>query len=272
MSPRSSRTSTGVEARERKLVVSFHDLHPGSREVCEGFLGRLREYGLTRVSLLVVPRWHGGPPLTQDAEFVAWLRKLAAAGHDICLHGFFHQAERVRGGPIQQLIGRQYTQGEGEFFQIDHETALDRVQRGLTILANEAQLPIVGFTPPAWLISDDGRAALIEAGLHYTTTFGSVELLQSGIALRAPTLVYSCRSAWRRGVSRAWLRFWERVNREAPLLRIAAHPADFAHARVAESLYGHVRRAIEAGRISVTYRDLLPAGDHAVKPRSRAAA
>ncbi len=271
MSPPSSEKSRRTEP-ERKLVVSFHDLHPGSRAVCAGFIERLRELGVPRVSLLVVPRWHGGPPLTQDAEFVAWLRELAAAGHDICLHGFFHQAEQVRGGPIQQLIGRHYTQSEGEFFQIDSATARDRLQRGLAILANEARLPIVGFTPPAWLISDEGRAALIEAGLHYTTTFSQVELLQRGAVLKAPTLVYSCRSAWRRVVSRAWLRFWERVNREAPLLRIAAHPGDFVHAHVEKSLYAHVQRAMSNGREAVTYRDLLPAGTSTVNPGPLAAA
>jgi predicted deacetylase len=252
--------------------VSFHDLHPGSRAACAGFLERLRGCGVTRVSLLVVPRWHGGPPLTQDDEFVAWLRTLAAAGHDICLHGFFHRAEQVHGGPWQQLIGRHYTQSEGEFFQIDHATALDRVRRGLDILANEARLPIVGFTPPAWLISDEGRAALVECGLHYTTTLGQVELLQRGIVLRAPTIVYSSRNAWRRAASRAWLRLWERVHRDAPLLRIAAHPADFAHAHIAESFYAHVQRAMSRGREAVTYRDLLPAGNHAIRSGPLAAA
>lgn len=269
MSPPSSGNSRKAEPT-RRLVVSFHDLHPGSRAVCENFLERLRVLGVPRVSLLAVPRWHGGPPLSQDGGFVAWLRERAEAGHDICLHGFFHRTERVRGGPWQQLIGRAYTQSEGEFFQIDRKTALDRLQRGLAILVEEAGLPVVGFTPPAWLISEAGREALREAGLRYTTTFARVELLQVGRVLRAPTIVYSCRSAWRRAVSLAWLRFWARVNRDAPLLRIAAHPSDFAHPRIEASLYSHIERALARGRRPATYSDLLAVGRPAATTGSAA--
>ncbi len=78
---------------------------------------------------------------------------------------------------------------------------------------------------------------------------------------------------WQPGAaSRAWLRFWERVNREAPLLRIAAHPGDFVHPHVEASLYGHVQRAMNHGREAVTYRDLLPAGTSTVNPGPLAAA
>lgn len=257
MSPRSSGTSGKAEV-QRKLIVSFHDVHPGSREVCARFLERVRTMGVEHVSLLVVPRWHGTGPISEDAACVAWLRRVAAQGNDICLHGFFHRAATVGGGPVSRFIGTRYTAGEGEFFQIDRATALDRLRRGLDILVERAGLPVLGFTPPAWLMSEAGRDAARECGLEYSTTFAQVELLQAGRSIAAPTIVYSCRSAWRRAVSRVWVRFWARAQRNAKVLRIAAHPGDFEDPRVESSLYARIQEAVAAGRTAVTYRDLLP--------------
>lgn len=253
-----SRKPDAAPVPDRRLIVSFHDLHPGSRAACQRLLDHLARAGIERTTLLVVPRWHGGEPFTQDTGFTAWLRDLEAAGHEISLHGWTHQAERVRGGPWSRVIGLSYTQGEGEFFQIDRSEAFRRVRQGLAMLSGEAGVSIYGFTPPAWLLSRDGRTALREAGLHYTTTWGSVDLLQSATVVRSPTLVYSCRNAWRRIVSRAWLRLWHRRNRTTELLRIAVHPGDLADARVEASLLWHLQAAMDDGRRAITYCELLP--------------
>lgn len=165
----------------------------------------------------------------------------------------------MRGGPFAQAIGRIYTQGEGEFYQISHADAADKIRRSLRILADEARLPIAGFTAPAWLLSEPGRAALVEAGMQYSTLFDGVDLLQRGKFLPAPTIVYSSRNAWRRAVSRAWVRFWAWRNHTAPILRIAAHPGDFADPRVEASLLTRIERAVAAGRAPVTYRELAAA-------------
>lgn len=226
--------------------------------MCGHFLEGLAQLGVPRISLLVVPRWHGGPPFTEDESFTDWLRELADEGHDICLHGFYHRVEAVTGGAVNRLVGRHYTAGEGEYYQIEQAVARDRIERGLRIVAEEAGLPVVGFTPPAWLLSEAGRSALVAAGLHYTTTLGSVDFLQLDRRLRAPTLVYSCRSTWRRAVSRVWVRFWAWANTSAPVLRVAAHPCDFEHASIERSLWARIRAAVEDGREPVTYRDLLP--------------
>lgn len=274
-----SRPSTGISKKPepagdspRRLIVSFHDLHPGSRGLCERLLQRLAGLGVTRISLLVVPCWHGGPPFTANTEFTAWLRDLAAAGHDICLHGYTHRATSVTGGPVSRLIGRRYTQSEGEFFQITRDEATRRLALGLAMVGGDARLPVYGFTPPAWLLSAEGRAALVEAGLHYTTTWGRVELLRSHTIVPAPTLVYSCRNAWRRLVSRAWVRVWHRLQRAAPVLRVAVHPGDFADARLEASIFWHVAAALNDGRVAATYRDLIPGDASPVQPPAIAAA
>ncbi len=255
------RPSSGTSARaepDRRLIVSFHDLHPGSREICARFVDRLARIGVPRISLLAVPRWHGAKPLSEDTACVRWMNRAVEAGHEICLHGFFHRADGFRGGPLNRLIARHYTAGEGEFFQINKDTAFDRLSRGLSILEAAGGLPVVGFTPPAWLMSAAGREAARACGLRYTTTFGEVEFLQHGGQVAAPTVVYSCRNAWRRLVSRGWVRVWARVQRSAPVLRIAAHPGDFLDSRVERSLYDRIADALRTGRRPMTYRDLLP--------------
>ena len=248
----------------RSLIVSFHDLHPGCRAACERFLGLAAEAGVSRQSLLVVPRWHGARPFSQDTDFVRWLHRLADAGHDICLHGNTHAADEMRGGPIARLMARFYTNREGEFYQLTRDEALRKLDDGLELF-DRAGIPVCGFTAPAWLLSPDSRAALKIRDFHYNTLFGRVELLQEERSIAAPTLVFSCRSAWRRLISIHWTRFWMRVHRKAPVLRLAVHPSDLDHPPILNSVLCLLRRAVKDRR-PMTYRDLLPASASSLTP------
>jgi uncharacterized protein len=241
---------------DKRLIVSFHDLHPGSQGACRRFIDRCSKLGVGSLSLLVVPRFHGRPPFTGDPEFVAWLAELAAAGHDLCLHGNLHRADRIEGGLGAQFTGRVYTAGEGEFHRLTEAEAERAVEDGLALFRS-ARLPVYGFTAPAWLISDAARQVLVRSGFGYQTLWDRVELLQSGESLPAPTLVYSSRSAWRRVLSRLWVPFFLRWNRSRPLLRLAVHPIDLEHPAVEAQVYAVLEAALEA-RSAVTYRDLIP--------------
>jgi predicted deacetylase len=257
MSAHSSEIPERAET-SRRLVVSFHDLHPGSREVCDRFLKRIATLGIERITLLVIPCWHGGPPFTEDEDYTNWLRELSAAGHEICLHGYFHKVSTVTGNMKNKIVGRVYTASEGEFYQITAEEADALVAQGLTMLRTDAGLPVTGFTPPAWLLSEHGRGGLVRAGLKYSTTFAGVDLLQTNKQIVAPTIVWSCRNAWRRFVSRIWVRYWAWHNRHAPIVRIAVHPGDFVDKRVEASVYTRIEGALRDGRTPVAYADLVP--------------
>ncbi|WP_442889043.1 DUF2334 domain-containing protein [Congregicoccus parvus] len=257
-----SRPSSGISRRadrDRALVVSFHDLHPGSLETCTRFVARIAELGVDRATLLAVPRWHGGRPIDEHAPTVRWMREASTAGHEICLHGFFHRADRVDGGPIARLIGSHYTAGEGEFYRLPYDTAVDRIRRGLGMLVDSAGLPVVGFTPPAWLSSEAAFDAARDCGLLYTTSLARVHFLQRDCSIAAPTLVYSCRNAWRRAVSRTWVRAWGRARKDATVLRVSVHPGDFADPKVERSIYARIAEALASGRRPATYRELVPA-------------
>lgn len=244
-------------AVQRKLIVSFHDLHPGSRDCCQRFIDRCHDLGVDRLTLLVVPRFHGDSAFTVDLAFVEWLRRMANAGHELCLHGYTHKAAQITGGLRSQLVGRVYTAGEGEFRDLTSPEASELLTRGLDLF-RAARLPVYGFTPPAWLLGADARSALAATGLLYNTQWNRVELLSSGEMVAAPTLVYSARSRWRRWLSRLWVSYYQRRNRDQQVLRIAAHPIDFEHPDIERHLYEVVESAAR-DRAPATYCELVPA-------------
>jgi predicted deacetylase len=140
---------------------------------------------------------------------------------------------------------------------LTREEAEPRLDDGLERF-RAANLPLHGFTAPAWLLSPPARQALRGRGFHYNTLFGQVELLQENRPVAAPTLVFSCRSAWRRFVSIHWTRFWMRVHAGTSVLRLAVHPCDLEHPAILEAVLQLLRRA-RIDRRPITYRDLAPA-------------
>lgn len=248
---------TALAAGERLLIVSLHDIHPASWRHYRFFLDELAALGVSRTSLLAVPCWKGTAPLDGSPELVAWLREAATRGHDVCLHGFVHGVERLRGGAVARLIGRLYTDREGEFYRLGYEDAVRRLRAGRELLAR-AGLEAAGFTPPAWLAGREVLRALADLGFAYTTTLGSLVLPVDGVRLRAPTLVFSSRSPWRRRASLSWVPRWARLTAGARVLRIAVHPGDLLDPEIRRTLHGLVRTA--AGRRRpITYRELADA-------------
>ncbi|MBN2329887.1 MAG: polysaccharide deacetylase family protein [Candidatus Omnitrophica bacterium] len=241
------------------FIASFHDLAPHSQDVCEEVLRSLKEWGVNRCSLLVVPKWHDGQTIDQHPDFLNWIRERRDEGHEISLHGCTHQAERVRGGLFSQAVGRIYTAGEGEFYQISAQDAQSRIRLGLKLLS-DAGLPVRGFTPPAWLLSAEAREALAENHLLYTTEWNCVDLLQYNRKIIAPTLVYSSRSAWRRWTSIRWVKIWERFNRGKPVIRLAIHPIDWSFAAVRESIRTVVIH-LKKTRTPMTYLELAQSNE-----------
>lgn len=240
---------------QRFFVLSFHDLIPQTQPQCLRFINRLEEMGIHRISLLVTPKWYNGPSIDQSPSFIQWLQTCQEKGHEVVLHGLTHQVDTVNGGILAQMIGRFYTNREGEFYQLTHEQAQQRLQSGMRIF-EAANLSIDGFIPPAWLLSSGVRRSLIDLKIPFTTSWGFVENLQSNQQFYAPTVVFSSRSTWRRFVSVGWCQFWNWYNRSAHIIRLAVHPSDFNHPHIEERIYNIVRK-MNKDRVSVTYSELL---------------
>lgn len=242
--------------RGQKLsfVVSFHDLAPHSWKACQLFLDDMKSVGVPRVSLLVVPQWHGGDATDQDSEFSAWLRECAAQGHEITLHGYTHLADFIDGGLLQQFMGNIYTAREGEFYQLNYVDAKAKLERGIAMIERMG-LETRGFVAPAWLISPEARRALIDCGFEFTTYWNGVEALQNKIRINAPTITFSCRTTLRRVLSKRWVQFWKFYNYNAPVLRLAVHPCDLQYPKVRDMLIELACKALET-RLPMTYADV----------------
>jgi len=242
-----------------ELVVSLHDVAAPALDVYRRFLERLREAGVDRTVLLVVPRWHGNGRLTDHAASVHSLQAWAAAGHEICLHGCAHRGRPAGRNPLNILANRFYTDNEAEFFGLGYEDAAARLAAGLTEL-KESGLQPAGFVAPGWLMSRATVAALRAFPFLYTTTWFCLLDLRTGRRSRAPVVTLSSRSAWRRAVSRGWVAAWSALLRRTPLLRVAVHPADLAVPGMDALLLRTIRRAA-AERTVTTYSHALHTRD-----------
>ena len=152
------------------LVVSLHDVSPQTREVFTAMLGELEAWGVERTSLLVIPDHHHRGHILADAAFCHWLESLAARGHEVVVHGYYHQRDpRVGETWKERFITRTYTRGEGEFYDLPKPEAAARLARALEDF-RQLDIPAPrGFIAPAWLLANAAADAVREAGFRYTT-------------------------------------------------------------------------------------------------------
>ncbi len=241
------------------LVVSLHDVSPITRSVFERMLTDLAAWGVARCSLLIIPDHHHRGHMLADAGFCRWLENLAKQGHELVVHGYYHQrTTRPAETWKQRFITQIYTQGEGEFYDLSWEEAgqlLARAKEDFRRL--DAPAPS-GFIAPAWLLSDGANDAVREAGFRYTTFLTGVkDYRATGNGLiPARSLVYSPRNRWRRTASLLYVSGLAKRLGEAPLMRLGLHPPDYAHANI----WAQVRRVVGdalRNRTGTTYEDYV---------------
>lgn len=236
----------------RHLVVSIHDVSPLTRADTARILAELRSLGITKTSLLVIPNHHRRGHFLDDADFCAWLRSLDETGHEIVMHGYFHQrARRDDETARAKIVTRFYTADEGEFFDLNENEARELLTKGRAEFAAIGLRPS-GFIAPAWLLGADAGLALKKLGCEYTTRLGSVTDLVAGKTYKSQSLCWSVRSAWRRAASLGWNAFLFQELRANPLLRVSIHPPDIHHPAVWRQVRSLLARAL-AARAAVTY-------------------
>jgi predicted deacetylase len=248
--------ATAGVATTDSIVVSLHDVAPCTQEIARAIVSELGHHGVGVCSLLVVPDYHHEGLFAKHTQFVSWLRGLEADGHEIVIHGYFHerppQTKETLG---DKFVTRFYTQSEGEFYDLPYEEALRRI----TIARDEFRahgLKPRGFVAPAWLLGDEAEQAVCDAQLEYTTRLRNVYDLRSGNVFPARTLVYSVHSNWRRALSRSWNAALFRLLKPNPLLRISIHPPDYSQPAIWQQILGFIM-AIKNERTATTYQDWI---------------
>jgi predicted deacetylase len=240
----------------RALVVSIHDIAPSTQSKVEKILADLTRHGVDTCSLLVVPDYHRQGRSLDESTFRFWLHELAAQGHEIVIHGYFHQRSRREGEKAREkIVTRFYTEDEGEFFDLGYKEALRLIEEARDDFEMHGFHP-TGFIAPAWLLGAEAERAVIDAGLDYTTTLRLVRDFRRGRVIPSQSLVYSVRSGWRRVSSLTWNRSLFRRLTTNPLLRLGIHPPDFDHPAIRDQIGRIIDEALRTRR-PMTYQSYL---------------
>jgi predicted deacetylase len=246
----------GASATKDYLVVSLHDVAPSTQPVADKILSELTQKGIRHCSLLVVPDYHHQGASMQDRQFVSWLRNLEAIGHEIVIHGYFHErSSRAAESFFEKLVTRIYTQGEGEFYDISYDEAFRRIKTARDEFCSAGLKPR-GFVAPAWLLSAEAERAARDAEMEYTTRLRNILDLRSGEIFSARSLVYSVRNNWRRRTSLLWNAALSRMVKENPLVRVSIHPPDFSHPTIWRQIVDLISEMAPI-RTPITYQDWI---------------
>ena len=240
----------------KAVCLVLHDVAPSTWADYQPFVEAVDALGDVPMTWLVVPDFHRHDALDANPAFRRVLDARVARGDELALHGYYHDdQEPMPNTPRDWFMRRVYTH-EGEFYRLSREAALDRLHAGLEMF-QRCDWPVQGFVAPAWLMSDGTRQALRELPLSYTSDPQHLYRLPDFSAIDAPGLVWSARSAWRRGLSKIVSDQREQRWREASVIRLGLHPVDMRH-RFSRDYWLHtLQRMLAEGRVPLTKIDWL---------------
>jgi uncharacterized protein len=236
------------------LIISLHDVHPGSLEAVRVQVREFQAAGIDRFSLLVVPEFHHGAGTFGDAETLAFLEERLACGDELVVHGYYHDRQGLGAG--NWFWTRWYTAGEAEFHDLTDGEARGRLERALSLWRGRGW-PVGGFIAPGWLMPERQHGLLREAGFAYTTTLRTIVPLGGGSAVRAQSLCYSTRSGWRRSCSLAWNGWLHGRMRGGPVVRLGWHPGDRGDGRIRRQQVRLAEMALADGFRPVSYAEYV---------------
>ncbi|WP_251976823.1 DUF2334 domain-containing protein [Salinicola avicenniae] len=242
-------------ASDRHFALVLHDIAPETWPDYQGFVeavDRLAErYGPIPITWLVVPDFHGRGECRESRTLRRVLDDRLARGDELTLHGYYHRDDAPTPRTPRDYYMRRIYTWEGEFYSLDAQRAGTLLDRGIAQF-DACGWPHGGFVAPAWLMSPGTRQALAERPFRYTSNPQHLYRLPSFTPIEAPSIVWSARSAWRRGMSRVVSNLQYRRAREAPLMRLALHPVDMRHRSSHDYWLQLVERLLQSGRQPVT--------------------
>jgi predicted deacetylase len=227
----------------------------------------LANYGIQAASILVVPNFHHAAPVAKNAAFCDTVSAWQAAGHELVLHGYFHDRREAPRETLRTLFWtRLYTNREAEFLDLPPDEARIRLRLGRELFS-EKGWNVRGFIAPAWLMAGQVPTLCGELGFAYTNTLRHlIPLVRGGgrPAIRSQSLCYSTRAAWRRLASAAWNRKLFGKLRETNLIRLSLHPRDLEFPLLRRQIDQIIRASLKRGFVPATYADYVARGDRAV--------
>ena len=244
---------------QKSLIVSLHDAHPGSQAQIAEQVAFLAGYGITRSSILVVPEFHHGGSLLQDKSFCETVSGWQGAGHEIVLHGYFHDRQESPPEKLSTVFWtRLYTNREAEFLDLPRETARMRLEKGRSLFESLGWRT-TGFVAPAWLMAEGLTNLLAEMGFAYTTRVSEIIPLLPGLnrLKSSQSLCYSTRANWRQLASALWNKYLYGRLRETDLVRLSLHPRDLEFPLMRRQIDQILRASLKRGFQPTTYGDYV---------------
>jgi len=243
----------------KSLIVSLHDAHPGSHAQIAEQIAFLTGYGITCSSILVVPEFHHEGPVTRDGAFCDAVSGWQEQGHELVLHGYFHDRKESPPEKLSTLFWtRLYTNQEAEFLDLPPATTRQRLERGRALF-EERGWRARGFVAPAWLMAKGIPNLLAEMGFTYTTRLSEIIPLRPGVnrIKTSQSLCYSTRTGWRRTASALWNKHLFNKLRETDLIRLSLHPRDLEFPLMRRQIDQIVRASLKRGFEPTTYGDYV---------------
>src|SRR5438876_12453256 len=111
--------ATGAATRDF-MVVSLHDVAPSTQQIANTIISELARRGVSVCSLLVVPDYHHQRVFARNQQFVSWLRGLEAYGHEIVIHGYFHERSCGAKESFNDKFFMTFYMQEGEFYDLKY--------------------------------------------------------------------------------------------------------------------------------------------------------
>lgn len=210
------------------LLLVLHDVAPHTWPDYQPFVEAVDALGNIPITWLVVPDFHKRDPLIQAHGFRHMLDQRLRRGDELVLHGFYHADDSPPPRALRDYFMRRIYTFEGEFYSLDQAAALERLEAGMALF-RQFDWPLAGFVAPAWLMSEGTRRALTTLPLRYTSDPQHLYRLPDFTPLPAPGLVWSARSAWRRGLSKIVCDLQASRLQQAPVIRLGLHPVDMRH-------------------------------------------
>jgi uncharacterized protein len=248
-----------TESASKSLIVSLHDAHPGSRAQIAEQVAFLAAYGITCSSILVVPEFHHEGSLAADKIFCDTISDWQNAGHEIVLHGYFHDRKESPPEKLSTVFWtRLYTNREAEFLDLPPDTARARLEKGRALFESLGWRS-TGFVAPAWLMAEGLPNLLAEMNFSYTTRVSEIIPLRPGLNRPKPSqsLCYSTRASWRRFASAFWNKYlWDKL-RESDLVRLSLHPRDLEFPLMRRQIDQILRASLKRGFQPTTYGDYV---------------
>jgi hypothetical protein len=234
-----------------RFVVCIHDATPAYARETRVMIEDLVPLVGRRLSIGVVPDWHGEWPLTAHPDYCRFVRENS---EELLLHGCFHRRQRGW-GPIALL-----TDHSDEMNGLSSGETRGTLEHGQHVFTDVFGRPARGFVAPAWQRGHFSLSERDPLGLDHVVGYFSAES-RTGRKVPLATWSWNCgRWSWLGNVGHGLGWLLQSLDHGVPTLAI--HPADLER-RFWPRILRLTRQLLDAGYQPSTLAELLDVEDAA---------